>query len=124
MSVFFSMILYLFIFFSSYFCFLNGERIAGKKRYIYICVGLFIPAFFAGARALTVGNDTSGYAVEVLGLCINNRGLSFGEIYRILYSGDTPIELLYVLLQYVISKFTDKLFWSLFVVSYIAWLFI
>ena len=122
MSITTSIILYITIFLLSFLFFFIGERCRDKTKVISILIAISIPAFFAGARSTLVGSDTNGYGVFLFNSCLTSKN-GFLKLYETLFAGTDPIELGYVLIQYIVTRFTKNIFWGLFVVSFLTWLF-
>lgn len=72
-------------------------------RFFYI-LAIVIVAYLAGARDLSVGTDTAGYGATVFRYALYSNDLS-ALIRRTI----TSFEPLYVVLNYLISRFTDNI---------------
>lgn len=98
------MVLYLIIIFSSVLCFHLTRK---KNAFVNISTTIFLPALFAGLRDTTVGYDIEVYLTRLWNDCTSNH--SFQEI---LNSNDL-IEYGYCLFTYVVSRFTNEMYWFL-----------
>lgn len=122
MSIIASEILYITIFLFSFLFYFIGERCRDKTKVISILIAIIIPAFFAGARSTLVGSDTNGYGVFLFNSSLTSKN-GFLKLYETIFAGTDPIEPGYVLIQYIVTRFTENIFWGLFVVSFLTWLF-
>jgi hypothetical protein len=128
METFFSALLYLLVFVSSFSIFLFDEKYIRPNyrkllHFLTISLAIFIPSFFAGIRGLNVGSDTSGYGFSIFQRCLLTPDGGFPVLYNELYSNETPIEFGYLLLVFFISRFSSHIFWDFFIVSYLSFLF-
>ena len=124
--MFTSIFIYLTLFLVSYLFFSISENSVGtnkKNSIIAATIAIFILAFAAGIRDVSVGTDTSGYTLRAFNINVNYHGMSFLDIYKNVYSGVESTEWLYVFIQFFISRFTNNYFWSLFFVSFSTILF-
>lgn len=102
----------------------------GTKRYVYnekrikkgdvilIMVGLLIPSILAAFRDFSVGSDVNYYVVPFFNRAINSSSISS----YIVSTGSNDIG--YLLLNYVITRFTSDIKWLFFITELIIVTFI
>lgn len=123
MTLAFSVGVYLICFISSWFMFRRFEII--QKRYMkfkvisyrgFICVlAILIPCLIAGLRADTVGVDVKVYAVNAL-----SQAKQFSSLPQMLTYTEVGGEYFYVILVYVLSRFTEETGVLLFVLQFLT----
>jgi hypothetical protein len=89
--------------------------------YVFSIIAIIIPSVLAGTRDLGVGTDTIIYVDSVFNRIMKVDSLK--ELYD-LYSSNsithTHIELIYVLLNYFVSLFSDNVNWVYFFANFIT----
>ena len=75
------------------------------------CVAILIPSLLAGYRDDTVGMDLMYYAVP----CFNSMQNIQSVSQLLVYISFSDLELLYIIYNFIITRFTDDFFWPLFV---------
>lgn len=104
------MTIYLITFALSIFFYTFAIRIEQRwARAFFLSLSILIPAAVAGMRDLTVGKDLSGYGIKIWNYAICS------ETFNSLQSNIHDIELIYLALNYVVSRFTKDIHWFLFI---------
>lgn len=98
------------------------EKIDGRIKYIFLGIGIFIPALLAGCRADTIGTDVRNYVEPIQIYASGMR--SFTEYINgniVLLSGDSfsRIEKGYLAFVFFISKINKSLFFNLFTTQFL-----
>ena len=83
-----------------------------KNAIIFSIIAILIPSILSGARALTIGVDVKVYVEPTF-----QRALYVNSIFEFLQIFD--LEPLYLVLTYVVAKFTNNIHWLLFVIQLI-----
>lgn len=78
---------------------------------ILSCVAVLIPSLIAGYRDETVGMDLMYYAVP----CFNSMQNIQNVSQLLVYIGFSDLEPLYLIYNFIITRFTDDFFWPLFI---------
>lgn len=81
----------------------------GSSRLIFEILGILPITILAGCRDFTIGTDTAGYPTEMFYLCRSCNSLTEALV---MVAGE--VEPLYVVLQYVVSRFFSDAHWVLF----------
>lgn len=98
------------------------EKFNGKVKYIFLFIGIFLPAFLAGCRADIIGTDVRNYVEPIQ---IYASGMSrFTEYINgniVLLSGDafSRIEKGYSTFVFLISRINKSLFLNLFITQFL-----
>ena len=103
-------------------CFLAYLAKKANKREWFVLfsfLALFAGAFLAGSRASTVGSDVSLYGNYEFYLASRSKNLLY-----LLLTRSIQIEPLYLLLNYVVSRFTNDVHWFYFILQFINITFI
>lgn len=105
--------IYLITFFSSYlFLVLSEIKLKNCSKYVkqlLIVIGIAIPVILAAARSMNVGTDVKVYGYSVFNTAVKSTRFSDMNYLR----GWYQIELGYRAINFIISRFTDNLFWIL-----------
>ena len=81
-------------------------------RQMFNVIAILVPSLLAGYRDTTVGMDLAYYAVP----CFNAMCDTYSLKLLILYWGTgLDLEPLYIIYNFVITRYTDDIFWALFV---------
>jgi hypothetical protein len=107
------MIIYLIVFVFSYFCSLIAKKVSRSHIflfYFFSFLAILFPSFLAGFRDTTVGKDIEVYVIGTFHKAILSESLTD----FIIFSG-LRFEPLYLLYNYIISRFTDNIFWFFFI---------
>ena len=75
------------------------------------CVAVLIPSLIAGYRDETVGMDLMYYAVPCFNSMQNIKNIS--QLFA--YIGFSDLEPLYIIYNFIITRFTNDFFWPLFI---------
>lgn len=105
------MLIYLITFVVSYICaYIGNKQTKSIICFLFLALSILIPSFLAGYRDETVGYDLLIYAVP----CFNTlcdissvKELSF-------YISMSGLEPMYVLFNFIVTRFTDDIFWAFF----------
>lgn len=103
------MFIYFLVFIASVFFYRLGVMKENKINYFFIFIAIFIPSFLAACREPEIGRDVNLYVLPIWESAVNSYGL--GQF--ILYNANN--EILYLLLNYIVSRFTDEFGIFLFV---------
>ena len=108
---------YLFAFISSMFFAFFADKFEKKNIVIYfflILLVIFIPCYLAGARDTTVGYDTGEYVLNTFKIAKR-----YDNLNNFLKNSE-DIEILFKLLCYLVSRFTESIFYLLFAIELIV----
>ena len=118
------MLIYFITFFLSFFFIYIANKYKTKIPkfiyYILVLIGLIIPSLLAGFRALGVGTDTKGYINYTFYNCLNINSIS--ELIQYIKTAD--IEPLYIVFDFIITRFTTSVNVSYFFIEFLILLFI
>lgn len=99
--------------------FKKGKKKAGK---FFSLLAISIPCFLASFRAVGVGTDTHSYIKNVFDICLKSNDFVQAQV---LVAEVSNVEFLYVLMNYVISRFTSSVgvvyFASQFLIQYFVY---
>ncbi len=120
--------IYLIIFFSSFFFLwlatkkrntlaINVDHNNSKLVIPWIFIGITIPALLAALRDPIVGTDVSFYVVPYF-----NRAVHASSFTS--YTKRTSGDVIYNLVNYIISRFTDNIFWLFLAIELIILIFV
>lgn len=107
------MFIYLITFFVSYlFMKIAWKNINHKfPFYLFSILTILIPSLLAGFRDTTVGHDINIYMTPLFeSLNDNNGWMTVG-----MFIADTELESVFVIFNFIISWFTDEIFWAFFI---------
>lgn len=103
-------IYYIVIILSCFFVFL-GSKIKNRfARLLFNVAAVLIPSLIAGYRDTSVGMDLAYYAIP----CFDSMCYTHDIKLAMLYVGESGLEPLYVLYNYLITRFTNDIFWALY----------
>lgn len=108
--------IYLFIFFIVILLTWIGEKFYKKKKrggIFFFIVAIMFLSIFAGIRSLSVGTDIKVYVVPIF-----NNAMYYNNYFEFVEFRDLT-EPLYLLLNFVVSRFTNDVHWILFFVQLI-----
>jgi len=105
------MLPYLVIFFLSTVFFYLSSRYEGKWQYVFLLLAILFPSLLAGLRDLTVGRDLDNYVISVWEQVVKSEEIEELLLINVL----DKVEVAYILINYLISLFTDDIQWFLFV---------
>lgn len=94
-----------------------------KNKIIFVLfsgIAILCPSILAGFRSKGIGTDTNGYINFVFNDCLQLK--DFGELIK--YIKISEVEFLFVLVDYVITRFTNVVNYSYFVFEFIILLFV
>lgn len=97
-----------------------AEKGKGNQRIACLVIGIMIPAVLAGMRSSYVGTDVLLYARQVFASAIGSSSLSWMGRWNSIYG----VEYGYLLLNYIISLFTENIAWQFFAVELFILIFI
>lgn len=99
----------------------NKFKFKNKKIYIILVfIAIFIPSLVAGLRSVGIGTDTKGYISYVFRNCINISSVS--EL--IIYIKNADVEPLFIIIDFIITRFTRSVNFSYFIFQFIILLFV
>lgn len=105
--------IYLFIFFICILLFFIGD-LCRKYPLLYFAfcfLGIITASYFAGVRDLEIGTDIYVYGESYFAFAIQNNSF-------ISYFSDIDTDFLYALLNFVITRFTNDIFWLFFILQF------
>lgn len=112
------MLIYILVFFSTYFLMKLAEKKDGNRKKIILLIAILLPSILAGVRDYSVGSDTSGYVLNWFYNAVHMRDI---KVY-LLNAVVSDIAFLYALLNYIVASFTSNPHWFLFVFYFIEML--
>jgi|GEM_PF-2315639 len=119
------MVIYVVVFLITIFCTAIAEKVEQNKLLflIFSAIAVLVPAAVAGCRDLGIGTDTITYADHIFRLMVN-RHYSFMQFLSSYKDEDfVGAEFIYLLINYIVSLFTDSVNWFYFVANLIVILF-
>lgn len=98
----------------------NGKRAKSvKPRITYIAIGILLPCIIAALRDVSVGSDVTYYVVPFFERAVSSG--SFSSYTRMFGVGS---DIAYLVLNYIVSRFTDDIGWLFFSYELIIILFV
>lgn len=101
---------YLFGLFLTLFFLSTSRRYVGKNNTFSYFIRILPLLLLAALRDYTIGTDTDGYPLYIWEVCAKSTSL----VYAIASIGGM-VEPLYIILEYVVSRFSNDMHWMLFV---------
>ncbi|EGW41271.1 EpsG family protein [Desulfosporosinus sp. OT] len=94
-----------------------------KKFIIFSFFAILLPALLAGLRGENVGTDTMVYGIPYFNQAVQCDSYSeFAAVISNIRYGS--IESSYLYLVYIISRFTDNVFWLFFIINFLTTYFV
>jgi hypothetical protein len=88
------------------------EKQNWKKIHFFSFLAILLPSLLAGFRDITVGIDLGGYVINNFNDAKSSHSLTD-------YNSSSTLEPLYLVYTYIITRFTDNLFWFLFIQQFL-----
>lgn len=98
--------------------YVDCEKRIKKEDVILIIIGLLIPSILAAVRDLSIGSDVNYYMVPYFNRALNSSSIS----KYLVYTGSNDIG--YLVLNFVITRFTSNIKWLFFITELIIVTFI
>ncbi len=105
------MLVYLITFVISFIlAFIGNKQIKGSLRFFFFALSILIPSLLAGFRDETVGYDILIYAVPCFNTLLDITNIK--DLFS--FMATSGLEPMYVIFNFIITRFTDDIFWSFF----------